>query len=94
MVIALAYRNYTFDGSLKETKGGQYCVISMAAFFLRAIHRVYFRVLKSNTGGETANRPRFSAIECPFLSITNKINFTLIRHSHTIGAPVRPNEEI
>jgi len=28
------------------------------------------------------------------LSITNKINFTLIRHSHTIGAPVRPNEEI
>ena len=52
------------------------------------------RVLKSSRGGETANRPRFSAIECPFLSITNKINFTLIRHGHTIGAPVRPNEEI
>ena len=53
------------------------------------------RVLKSSRGGETANRPRFSAIECSFfLSITNKINFTLTRHSHTIGAPVRPNEEI
>ena len=49
MALALAYRNYTLNGSLRETKGGQYCVTSviiLSDFFLIAIHQVYFRVVK------------------------------------------------